>query len=64
MVVRLCLGTLYFGAIALTFAFIVLPIVAIFFHVPIGTLLDQLSNPVVTDALDDQPQERSSSPRS
>ena len=30
VVVRLCLGTLYFAAIALTFAFILLPIVAIF----------------------------------
>ncbi len=48
---RLCLGALYFAAIALTFAFILLPIVAIFFHVPIGTLLHQMTNPVVTDAL-------------
>ena len=32
-------------------AFLVLPIVAIFVHVPPGRLLDQFSNPVVTDAL-------------
>ena len=48
---RFCLGALYFAAIALTFAFILLPIVAIFLHVPIGTLLHQFTNPVVTDAL-------------
>jgi molybdate transport system permease protein len=35
----------------MTFGFIVLPVVAIFFHVPVGTLLHQFSNPVVTDAL-------------
>jgi molybdate transport system permease protein len=45
------LGVLYFLAIALTFGFLVLPVVAIFFHVPLSTLLHQLSNPVVTDAL-------------
>ncbi len=48
---RWFLAVLYFGAVALTFAFIVLPIVAIFFHVPLGDLIGQLSNPVVTDAL-------------
>ena len=35
----------------LTFAFITLPIVAIFVHVTPAKLIDQLSNPVVTDAL-------------
>jgi len=35
----------------LAFAFMVFPIVAIFFHVPLSTLLHQLTNPVVTDAL-------------
>ncbi len=44
-------AVLFFAAIALTFTFIVLPVVAIFFHVPISALLHQLSNPVVTDAL-------------
>ena len=34
-----------------TFAFIALPVVAIFIHVPPATLLHQLSNPIVTDAL-------------
>jgi molybdate transport system permease protein len=29
----------------------VLPVAAIFFHVPLGTLLHQFTNPVVTDAL-------------
>ncbi len=51
VLVRSLLGILYFAAIALTFAFIVLPVIAIFFHVPITDLLHQLSNPVVTDAL-------------
>ena len=45
------LMTAYFFAIALTFGFMVFPVVAIFFHVPITTLLHALSNPVVTDAL-------------
>ena len=35
----------------LALAFLALPIVAIFVHVPPGRLIDQLSNPVVTDAL-------------
>ncbi len=50
-------AVLFFAAIALTFTFIVLPVVAIFFHVPISALLHQLSNPVVTDALVDQPED-------
>jgi molybdate transport system permease protein len=41
----------YFVAIAITFGFIILPIVAIFSHVSLGSLLGQLSNPVVKDAL-------------
>ena len=49
--VRFVLGFLFFLAIVVAFAFMVLPVVAIFTHVPPGTLLDQLSNPVVTDAL-------------
>jgi molybdate transport system permease protein len=42
---------LYFLAIALAFAFMVLPVIAIFFHVPLTDLLHQMTNPVVTDAL-------------
>src|SRR4029077_16999552 len=41
----------YFLAAAAALAFLALPIVAIFVHVPPGRLIDQLSNPVVTDAL-------------
>jgi molybdate transport system permease protein len=48
---RALLAVLYFGAIAVALAFLVLPIVAIFTHVPPGRLLDQLSSPVVRDAL-------------
>ena len=48
---RWLFGALYFLAIALTFAFIVLPVVAIFFHVPLTDLLHQMTNPVVIDAL-------------
>jgi molybdate transport system permease protein len=47
----LVLGFLYFGAIVIAMAFMVLPIVAIFVHVPPARLLSQLSNPIVTDAL-------------
>jgi molybdate transport system permease protein len=49
--VRFALSVVYFVLIALAFAFMVLPVVAIFFHVPLTTLLKQFSNPVVTDAL-------------
>ena len=49
--VRGALAALYFLAIAVTMAFLVLPVVAIFAHVPLGRLLRQLSNPIVTDAL-------------
>jgi len=41
----------YFLAAVVALAFLALPIVAIFVHVPPGRLIDQLSNPVVTDAL-------------
>jgi len=50
-VVRGLLGFLFFLAIALTMAFLVLPVVAIFVHVPLGRLLHELTNPVVRDAL-------------
>lgn len=45
------LALAYFLAAAIALTFLVLPIVAIFVHVSPGRLLDQLSNPVVTDAL-------------
>jgi molybdate transport system permease protein len=41
----------YFLAILLAFAFIALPLLAIFVKVPPGRLIDQLSNPFVTDAM-------------
>jgi molybdate transport system permease protein len=47
----LLLGLLFFLAILVAFAFMVLPIVAIFVHVTPTKLVDQLSNPIVTDAL-------------
>jgi molybdate transport system permease protein len=45
------LALLYFLATAVALAFLALPVLAIFVHVPPGRLIDQLSNPVVTDAL-------------
>ncbi len=48
---RILLGTAFFGASALAFSFMVLPIAAIFVHVPVTDLLHQFTNPVVTDAL-------------
>jgi molybdate transport system permease protein len=45
------LALCYFLAAAAALAFLALPILAIFVHVPPGRLIDQLSNPVVTDAL-------------
>src|SRR5262245_44669771 len=48
---RAILAVLFFVAITITLAFLVLPVVAIFTHVSPGTLIDQLSNPVVHDAL-------------
>ena len=51
-VIRGVLGTLFFLAIVVVLAFLVLPIIAIFIHVPPGRLLHELSNPVLTDALE------------
>jgi molybdate transport system permease protein len=45
------LAFLYFLATAVALAFLTLPLLAIFVHVPPSELIDQLSNPVVTDAL-------------
>jgi molybdate transport system permease protein len=45
------LALLYFFAAGVALAFLALPMLAIFVHVPPGRLIDQLSNPVVTDAL-------------
>jgi molybdate transport system permease protein len=47
----LVLGILYFLAVLVAMGFMVLPVVAIFVHVSPGRLIDQLSNPIVTDAL-------------
>jgi molybdate transport system permease protein len=48
---RALLAVAYFTAAGITLAFLALPVLAIFFRVPPGQLIDQLSNPVVTDAL-------------
>jgi molybdate transport system permease protein len=48
---RALLALAYFAATAVALAFLALPVVAIFVHVSPGRLIDQLSNPVVTDAL-------------
>jgi len=48
---RAALASVYVAAAAVALAFLLLPIVAIFAHTTPGHLLDQLSNPVVTDAL-------------
>ena len=48
---RALLAALFFLAIVVALAFIVLPVAAIFLHVAPGRLIDQLSNPVVHDAL-------------
>ena len=48
---RALLALAYFLASGVALAFLVLPIVAIFVHVSPGRLIDQLSNPVVRDAL-------------
>jgi molybdate transport system permease protein len=45
------LALAFFGASAIALAFLLLPLIAIFLRVPPGRLIDQLSNPVVTDAL-------------
>jgi molybdate transport system permease protein len=44
-------ATAFFLAVIVAFAFLLLPILAIFFHTQPGNLVSQLSNPVVTDAL-------------
>jgi molybdate transport system permease protein len=49
--VRPLLAVAFFGAVVVTFAFIALPIIAIFTHVSPADLIHQLSNPVVTDAV-------------
>jgi molybdate transport system permease protein len=48
---RALLTLVYFLAVGVALAFLVLPIVAIFVHVTPSRLVDQLSNPVVIDAL-------------
>ena len=48
---RALLAFVYFLASVIALTFLVLPILAIFVHVSPGRLIDQLSNPVVGDAL-------------
>jgi molybdate transport system permease protein len=48
---RALLASAYFLAAGSALAFLALPVLAIFVHVPPGRLVAQLSNPVVTDAL-------------
>jgi molybdate transport system permease protein len=48
---RAALATVVVGSAVVALTFLVLPIVAIFVHTSPGNLLDQLSNPVVRDAL-------------
>jgi molybdate transport system permease protein len=48
---RALLAALVVAAATLALAFLVLPIVAIFLRVPPSHLIDQLSSPIVTDAL-------------
>jgi molybdate transport system permease protein len=48
---RSALGVLLFVAVTVALAFFALPMIAIFTHVPPGELIDQLSSPVVRDAL-------------
>ncbi len=50
-IVRGLLGALFFLAIVAAFTFMVLPVVAIFVHVPPSTMFHQFSSPIVTDAL-------------
>jgi molybdate transport system permease protein len=47
---RKALAVAWVAVALVTFAFLLLPIVAIFVHTAPGSLVDQLSNPVVTDA--------------
>jgi molybdate transport system permease protein len=48
---RPVLAALFFAAIALALGFIVLPLVAIFTHVPPSELISQIHSPIVHDAL-------------
>jgi len=48
---RLLIAIVFFAVAAFALAFLVLPIVALVTHEPPGRLVDELSNPVVTDAL-------------
>jgi molybdate transport system permease protein len=48
---RALVALAFFAASIIALAFLVLPILAIFVHVSPGRLIDQFSNPVVTDAL-------------
>jgi molybdate transport system permease protein len=48
---RALVGLVFFAAVVVALTFMVLPVVAIFTHVPPGDLIDQLGNPVVHDAL-------------
>ena len=48
---RALLATAFSLAIVVALAFLVVPVIAIFVHVAPGKLIDQLSNPVVHDAL-------------
>jgi molybdate transport system permease protein len=50
-VARVAFRALLFACTFATLAFLVLPLVAVFAHVPPGTLIGELSNPVVSDAL-------------
>ena len=45
------LALLFYLAIVIAMTFLVLPVAAIFTHVPVGRLLHELTNPIVTDAL-------------
>ena len=48
---RLIVALAFFAACLVALSFLLLPLVALFTHVPPGTLVRQLSNPVVGDAL-------------
>jgi len=48
---RILLAVVYGGAALIAFAFLLIPIVAIFAHTSPAQLIEQLSNPVVEDAL-------------
>jgi len=48
---RLLVALAFFAACVVALSFLLLPLVALFTHTPPGTLVHQLSNPVVEDAL-------------